>query len=172
MTEPAPLLAVFNPALAAAAAGAAVAVPLVIHLLFRKRYQVVPWAAVRFLLAAERRHRRRIDQWLLLALRALALLLPLLAMLATSRWAEDLWQAVKPGALETVNTTPRTHHVLVIDASLSMTAKAEDGRTRFEHAVGMAEKLVRDSNPGDGFTLIVLAGTAQPVIPGPSNEPD
>jgi hypothetical protein len=168
----APLVAVFTPALAAGAAAATVGLPLLVHLLFRKRYQVVPWAAVRFLLAAERRHRRRIDQWLLLSLRALALLLPLLAMIATSRWAEDLWQAIKPGAIETVNTTPRTHHILVVDASLSMTAKGEDGRTRFEHAVGMAEKLVRDSNPGDGFTLIVLAGSAQPVVPGPSNEPD
>src|SRR5205085_3613179 len=91
------LFAVFSPALAAGAAAAAVAVPLVIHLLFRKRYQIVPWAAVRFLLVAERRHRRRIDQWLLLALRTLALLLPLFAMAATTRWAEGLWQSIRPG---------------------------------------------------------------------------
>src|SRR5438067_13247730 len=109
MPEPATLLAVFNPALAAAAA-AAVAVPLLIHLLFRKRYQIVPWAAVRFLLVAERRHRRRVDQWLLLALRTLALLLPLFAMIATTKWAEDLWQSIKPGRLETVSNAPRTHH--------------------------------------------------------------
>src|SRR5437588_8297698 len=99
---PVALVAVFTPAFAAGAAVAAVGLPLLVHLLFRKRYQVVPWAAVRFLLAAERRHRRRIDRWLLLVLRMLALLLPLLAMAATSRWAEDLWQAVRPGQLETV----------------------------------------------------------------------
>src|SRR5262245_62689679 len=126
MTQPASLLAVFNPALAAGAALAAIAVPLVIHLLFRKRHQIVPWAAIRFLLVAERRHRRRIDQWLLLALRALALLLPLLAMVAATRWAEPFWQAIKPGATETFATVPRTHHVLVLDASLSMTARAGD----------------------------------------------
>src|SRR5438045_6737087 len=122
-------LGVFSPALAAGAATAAVAVPLLVHLLFRKRYHVVPWAAVRFLLVAERRHRRRIDQWLLLALRALALLLPLLAMAATTKWAEPLWQAVKPGATETVANVPRTHHVLVLDASLSMTARSDDGQS-------------------------------------------
>src|SRR3954471_384326 len=110
-----PLLAVFSPVAAAGAAAAAVAVPLVIHLLFRKRYQVVPWAAIRFLLVAERRHKRRIDQWLLLALRALALLLLLFAMVSTTEWAEKFWQKIRPGAAETVANVPRTHHVLVID---------------------------------------------------------
>ena len=108
-----PLFAVFSPALAVGAAVAAVGVPLVIHLLFRKRYQIVPWAAIRFLLVAERRHKRRIDQWLLLALRTLALALILLAMVATTKWAEDLWQAVKPGAAETRANVPRTHLSLI-----------------------------------------------------------
>jgi hypothetical protein len=173
MTEPATLLAVFNPALAATAAVTAVAVPLVIHLLFRKRYQIVPWAAVRFLLVAERRHRRRIDQWLLLALRVLALLLPLFAMVAATKWAEELWQSIKPGRMETVNNTPRTHHVLVIDGSLSMTARAGERPTRFEHALALAENLVRTGNPGDGFTLLFLAGTQPPeVVRGPANDPE
>jgi Mg-chelatase subunit ChlD len=173
MTEPATLLAVFNPTLAAAVGAAAVAVPLVIHLLFRKRYQIVPWAAVRFLLVAERRHRRRIDQWVLLALRALALLLPLFAMIAATKWAEELWQSIRPGQLETVNHTPRTHHVLVVDGSLSMTTRAADRPTRFEHALALAENLVRTGNPGDGFTLLFLAGTQpQAVVPGPANDPE
>ncbi len=164
--------AVFSPALAAGAAAAAVGVPLLIHLLFRKRYQIVPWAAIRFLLVAERRHRRRIDQWLLLVLRALALLLPLLAMIAATKWAEPLWQAIKPGATETIANVPRTHHVLVLDASLSMTARADDGQTRFEKAVSQAENLIRSGEPGDGYTLIVLAGGVQAIVPGPSNDPE
>src|SRR6266540_3613945 len=129
-----PLFDVFSPGLAVGAAAAAVAAPLIIHLLFRKRYQIVPWAAIRFLLVAERRHKRRIDQWLLLVLRTLALVLFLLAMVATTEWAEKLWQAIKPGAAETVANVPRTHHVIVLDASLSMNAKVEPGQqeTRFE----------------------------------------
>src|SRR3954471_8422677 len=102
-------LAVFSPGLAAGAAAAALAVPLLIHLLFRKRYQIVPWAAIRFLLVAERRHRRRIDQWLLLVLRAMALVLPLFAMIAATSWAEPLWQAIKPGESTTIANVPRTH---------------------------------------------------------------
>ena len=84
-----PPFAVFSPALAAGAAAVAVGVPLLVHLLFRKRYQVVPWAAIRFLLVAERRHKRRIDQWLLLALRTLALVLFLFAMIATTPDEQD-----------------------------------------------------------------------------------
>jgi hypothetical protein len=163
---------VFTPAAAATAAVAAVGVPLLIHLLFRKRYQIVPWAAVRFLLVAERRHRRRIDHWGLLALRTLALLLPLFAMLAVTDPAERLWQRIKPGSPQTVANTPRTHHVLVVDVSLSMTARTDDGRTRFDLAVDKAEALVRNANPGDGFTLIALAATPRTVVEGPSNEPD
>ncbi|HEV3436552.1 MAG TPA: VWA domain-containing protein, partial [Gemmata sp.] len=166
------LFAVFSPALAAGAAAAAIGLPLLIHLLFRKRYQIVPWAAIRFLLVAERRHRRRIDQWLLLALRILALLLPLVAMVSTMRWVEPLWQAIKPGATETIANIPRTHHVLVLDASLSMTARTEGGQTRFDKAVAEAEKLIRSGGPGDGYTLLVLAGGSESVVPGPSNDPD
>ena len=35
--------------------------------------RAIPWAAMRFLFVAERRHKRRIDQWLLLVLRTAAL---------------------------------------------------------------------------------------------------
>ena len=48
------------PAVAAAAAGAAVSVPIIIHLLNRKRYRIVPWAAMRFLLAAQRKTSRKV----------------------------------------------------------------------------------------------------------------
>ncbi len=167
-----PLFAVFSPVLAIGAALAAIGVPLVIHLLFRKRYQIVPWAAIRFLFVAERRHKRRIDQWLLLVIRALVLLLLLFAMIAPTPWAERLWQAIRPGATQTVVNVPRTHHVIVLDASLSMTARADDGHTRFERAVTQAEDLIRSGNPGDGYTLIVLADTPQTVVRGPSSYPE
>jgi Mg-chelatase subunit ChlD len=167
-----PAFAVFGPELAAGAAAAAVAAPLLIHLLFRKRYQIVPWAAMRFLVAAERRHKRRIDQWLLLVLRTLALLLPLLAMLAVLPWAESIWQRIQPGKLESISSVPRTHHVLVIDGSLSMTTRTDDGRTRFERAVAAAEELIQRGNNGDGYSIISVGASPQVIVPGPSNVHD
>ena len=162
--------AVFSPALAAGAVAAGVSAshpPAV-----SQAVPDCPWAAVRFLLVAERRHRRRIDQWLLLALRALVLLLPLLAMAAATKWAEPLWQAIEPGTTETIANVPRTHHVIVLDASMSMTARADDGQTRFEKAVSQAENMIRSGSPGDGYTLIVLSGGVQSIVPGPANDPE
>ncbi|QDU23209.1 VWA domain-containing protein [Urbifossiella limnaea] len=163
------VFAVFTPGLAAGAAAAAVAVPFLVHLLFRKRYQIVPWAAIRFLAVAERRHRRRVDHWLLLAARVLALLVALFALAAATDWAEAWWQRVRPGEQVAVASGTRTHHVIVLDASMSMTARAADGPTRFEKAKAQAEELVRGGSPGDGFSVIVVGAPSPVVVPGPSN---
>ena len=62
--------------------GLAAALPILIHLWSRRRYQQVPWAAMEFVLAAMRRNARRIqlEQWLLLALRTLIVVLFALAI--------------------------------------------------------------------------------------------
>ena len=91
---PLPLVAfLFETPLAAllAAAGAA-SVPIVIHLLNRNRYRVVTWAAMRFLLAAQKKNARklRIEQLLLLAVRVMVVALLLLAMASVMPWV-DLW---------------------------------------------------------------------------------
>jgi len=53
------------------------AVPILIHLLARRRFRRIRWAAMDFLLDAERRNRRRmrLEEWILLLLRCLAVLL-------------------------------------------------------------------------------------------------
>ena len=55
---------------------ASVALPIVIHLLFRRRRVSVEWAAMELLREAVRRTNRRLkfEQWLVLALRCLTLL--------------------------------------------------------------------------------------------------
>ena len=75
------------------AAVGAVSVPIIIHLLNRRRFKIVTWAAMRFLLAAQKQtvRRMRLEQYLLLATRVLILLLLVLAMAAVSPWAEALW---------------------------------------------------------------------------------
>jgi len=157
------------PAVAATSLLLGIAVPVLIHMLYRQRVRVVAWAAMRFLTASKKKHRRQIDRWFLLAARILCLLLPLTAMVAATPWAEQIWQAVVPGVAETMTNSPRTHHILLVDCSLSMTAKAET-RTRFDLAIDKAEKSILAANPGDGFTLIALSGQSVTVVPGPSND--
>src|SRR5690242_17270548 len=60
----------------------AVSIPIIIHLLNRRRYKTVNWAAMEFLLRAMRKNRRRLrfEQWLLLATRCLLVFLLGLAL--------------------------------------------------------------------------------------------
>src|SRR5262245_4083643 len=86
-----PLLAVFQfPLAAGAVAAGAVSVPIIIHLLNRRRFRVMNWAAMRFLLAAQRKNSRRmrLEQLILLLVRCLLVLLIVLAMCAVTGWAE------------------------------------------------------------------------------------
>ena len=69
-----------NPGLLAGVAAASI--PILIHLLNRRKFRETRWAAMRFLLEAIRKNQRRvrIEQWLLLALRTLLILLVVAAM--------------------------------------------------------------------------------------------
>src|SRR6476619_901863 len=61
---------------------ALVGFPILIHILNRRRYKTVNWAAMEFLLRALKKDRRRLkfEQWLLLATRCLLLFLAGLAL--------------------------------------------------------------------------------------------
>src|SRR6266705_1013828 len=80
-----------SPLAAFGAMAGAVSIPIIIHLLNRKRFRVVVWAAMRFLLAAQRKNSRRLrlEQLLLLAVRTLLLLLLVAAMACVMPWAEN-----------------------------------------------------------------------------------
>ena len=158
------------PAAAIAAAGVAVAAPVLVHLLSRQRYRIVEWAAMRFLAAAQKRHRKRIDHWPLMLLRVAVLTLVLAGLCAATPWAERLWQTISPGPPEFATNAVRTHHVIVIDATLSATARKGE-TTRFERSVAMATDALLAANPGDGFSVVVLSGSTQVLVAGPANDP-
>jgi von Willebrand factor type A domain/Aerotolerance regulator N-terminal len=169
-----PLFAFFEiPAVAAAAAGAAVSIPIIIHLLNRKRYRIVPWAAMRFLLAAQRKTSRkvRIEQLLLLAVRCLLLLLLLAAMCSVTPWAEAAWRWFAPGGVAVAGGAARTHKILVVDGSLGMGFKAGDADC-FEKARNAAKQIVQQSNGGDGFSVVLLASPPRMIVPGPTTDGD
>src|ERR1044072_2067973 len=60
-----------------AAGAAATSIPIIIHLLNKRKFRIVVWAAMEWLLAAQRRNARRLrfQRCLLLALRCLAILI-------------------------------------------------------------------------------------------------
>lgn len=161
-----------TPFAAMATLAGAAAIPIVIHFLSRRRYQIVDWAAMRFLLAARRQNvrRLRIEQWLLLAIRAGLLMLMVAAMASVMPWAEAMWQRIMPGgALAAPVIAGRTHKVIVIDGSLSMTLR-RDGGTCFDRAKDLASELIRSSAAGDGFSVVMLATPIQAVVAGPADD--
>ena len=136
----------------------ATGIPIVIHLLNRRKHREVPWAAMRFLLAAIRKNRRRIriEQWLLLAVRTL---LVLLVVSAVAKPFLESFGAVLAGR--------RTQRVLVLDGSLSMGYTSGES-SRFDQAKAIASQVVKDSRPGDAISLIMMGDPPRVVIGDPS----
>jgi hypothetical protein len=137
------------------AAGLAVVVPIVIHLLFRQRTRNVVIGSVRFLhqVVKEHRRRRRVRQWILLALRMLALLL--LAML----FCRPYWdQSVRRGLEQEI--------VLLIDRSASMQAKSSQQETSFDRAVARAKDEIAhlDDNVIVHVALCDAAGVQEVAV--------
>ncbi len=164
-----PLFAFFfaSPITALIAAVGAVSVPIIIHLLNRRRFKIVTWAAMRFLLVAERKNSRRmrLEQIILLALRCLLILLILLAMCSVMGWAETVWQALLPEDWRVAEAGGghRTHKILVIDGSFSMATRNGD-QNYFDRARVMAEQIVRDSSRGDGFNVVLMSAPPRRIV--------
>ncbi len=140
---------------------AAAAAPLLLHLWNRRKYRETDWAAMEYLLAAWKSTSRRIrlEQWILLAVRTLLIVLVVLAF-AQPR--------IDQGALAFV-AGERSHKVLVVDGSFSMDYRPTDV-SRFDRAKLLAQQIVDEAHQGDGFTLIVMAAPPQVVIGSPAFE--
>lgn len=151
-----------HPALFAAGA-ACVAIPIIVHLLLRRRRKPVLWGAMRFILEAHKRTRRRLrlERWLLLAARCLLVLLvgaaiarPLLDASAASLGA--------PGS--------RTVYIL-IDNALASGAR-EPGSAEEQAALARhkqaAARVLDTLTPADRAALIALGSPAMPLVSPPS----
>ena len=133
----------------------AAAAPVLIHLLNKRKFKETQWAAMKFLLAAVRKNSRRIriEQLLLLAARAMILILLVLAL------AQPVVEQL--GAYFTANLP--AHKILVIDASFSMGYQPAES-TLFERAREAARAIVDDSGQGDAINLVRISNLPPAVI--------
>ena len=104
--------------------GLAVSVPIALHFFFKSRYKPLPWAAMKFLKEAIEQTSRRLkfQEWILLALRCLVILLLALAIARPGQKS-----AGSTGRGEAVDA------VFVFDTSFSMGAQDGD-KTRLDRA--------------------------------------
>jgi hypothetical protein len=169
-----PTLAFFfvSPFTALLVAAGAASIPIVVHLLNRNRYRVVTWAAMRFLLAAQRKNSRRmrLEQLILLLIRTAIVLLLVAAMASVMPWAEAFWSWAFPGHTQLAKIgTRRTHKILVIDGSFSMARKVGDANC-FDRAKDMAMRVVQEGMGGDGFSVVLMASPPRSIVPEPSDD--
>lgn len=148
-----------NPALAVG--GAAVASPILIHIFSKRRYHRIRWAAMDFLLEAQRKNRRRVrmEQLILLALRCLAVLL--IAFMI----ARPFVRTSAVGAL--LGAGGRTERIVLMDDSFSMGYRLSDGSSVFQQAMGATRKIAKwaaSETPRDSLTVLTTSRPRQPVV--------
>src|SRR4051812_39470875 len=141
------------------------AIPGIIHILNRRRYKTVNWAAMEFLLRAMKKNRRRLkfEQWILLATRCAVLLLVATA-LARPMGCQDRTLASLAGQRAGL-------HVIVLDNSYSMAYEANrpDAPTHLDRAKSLAKELIDTlQSGGESVALIVASRPAAAVLAAPT----
>jgi hypothetical protein len=126
--------------------------PIIIHLLNRRRYHVVQWAAMDFLRQALKTNRKivQLRDLLLLVMRTLAVLL-LGAALA---------RPYLSSRKEAFDDRQPLHAIIVIDNSLSMAYESLDG-TLLDKAKGRARELIDRLPAGSQVTVLPACGTSE-----------
>src|SRR5439155_8484133 len=135
--------------------GAAVSIPVAVHFFFKARYKPLPWAPMKFLREAIEQTSQRIkfQEWVLLAMRCLVVLLLALALARPG-----VTTAGASGRGEAIDA------VLVIDNSFSMGAQDGD-RTRLERAKDAALQVIDSLPPNSTVLVYTCSDRAEPLGP-------
>ena len=142
----------------------AVASPILIHLLNKRRFKIVDWAAMDFLFQADKKNRRRVqlENFILLLLRCLAMLL----------FALMFARPFLPSSVTSVlQQSQKLERVILIDDSLSQ--KILNGSLpAFENVKASTKELMsrfaESSKTDDWLTVMLTSEPDQPLL---ANEP-
>ncbi|MCA9077093.1 MAG: BatA domain-containing protein [Planctomycetaceae bacterium] len=131
--------------------------PIIIHLLNRRRFLRVDWGPMKYLKLTLKSNRRRLrlEQWLLLAVRTLAIVMLFLAIARPMSSGANLAGFLK--------VQGRASRVIVIDDSLSMSFQT-NGRSAFEQAKQAASSIVQAVGAQDSLTVVTSSQPSQPLV--------
>ncbi len=145
-----------NPWLLISLAG--IGLPIVAHLLSRRRYDVVEWAAMQFLNPSKKTRRRlKLEELLLLLLRIG--LITLIVLSVTRPWLPGGWLT---GYYSAGSRTV----VIVIDGSNSM-SRTDGANSMHQHAMRRAAEFLRTLGADDNVALIDARDQPRAVIESP-----
>jgi hypothetical protein len=140
----------------------AVLSPIIIHLLNKRRFKVVSWAAMDFLFDADKKNRRRVklENFLLLLLRCVAMLL--LGLLLARPF-------LPTGAF---GDSRQFQRIILLDDSLSQRVKVGN-QTAFGRSQDVVKQLLQKLAGDSASDLLTLYVTSDPEKPvgGLANEP-
>ncbi len=124
-----------------------VGVPVLIHLINLMRHRRVPWAAMEFLLASQKRHQKSIlfKQLLLLLLRMLAV--AAVVLMVAQPLVRNQWGALFGGS--------KTHHIVLLDDSFSMSDHWAD-TSAFDQARAVVTRLAAQAAHQDTPQIFTL----------------
>jgi hypothetical protein len=152
-------LSFLNPALLWGLAAAAL--PLLVHLFFRRRPKAVPFPAIDFILRARRETQRR------LRLRRVLLFVARTALLAAAALAVARPRLVEPEAAAASGPVGPAATAIVLDASASMRYRL-GGRALFEVARQDALESLAGLGSDEPATVLVCGGPAAPAADPPT----
>lgn len=142
---------------------AGLAIPVVIHLLNRRRFDVVDWGAMQFLQLSETTRRRLlIEEVLLMAMRMGVIALMVLALAAPyaiSPWLRKFFAQA--------GGRPNRDVVIVIDGSYSMGYTGGD-KTPHERAKEWALDYLKELGPGDNVSILQAKQQVVKVLGDPT----
>ena len=139
-----------------------VSIPIIIHILNRRRAHIVDWGAMQFLETSLTSRSRRIliEEIILMALRCGLLALLVLALARPYFF---------PGRLLFGGAGQAQDIAIVLDGSLSMTLRT-GGKSAFARAVEEAKQVLEVSRPADAICVIVAGSAADPIVPRPLSD--
>ncbi len=134
-------------------AAAAAAIPVILHLINRQRAKDLPFPTLRFLRISvqKTRRRKRIHDVFLMILRMAALIL--IALGLSGPTVTNLSSLLGAGSSSAV--------AIILDNSASM-GVVDEGRPRFETALGAAQQIMRELKDGDQVALFLNGGPRFP----------
>jgi hypothetical protein len=140
---------------------AAMAIPILIHILNRRRARRVEWGAMQFLRdsLAARNRRILVEELALMALRCL--LLGALAFALSRPFIRGNWLPADSAGAQDV--------AIVIDGSLSMDLGV-GGKSNFQRALEEARQAAGACRRGDAVSLVLAGPVCQSVIPSPISD--
>lgn len=140
---------------------AGISLPVIAHLLNRRKFTVVPWGAMQFLQLGKRSRRRmRLEELLLLAMRIL--MVALIALAVSRPW-------VSGGVLSQVVSGQTRDVVLIIDGSYSMQRKSGEV-SMHDAAKSAAIQFLGELRSGDTAAVLDVRDHVRPVIVPPSRD--